>query len=85
MIHLLLNFLYNTTIFNSSGVFLLLPLFPAKNLDSSEYLQPKKVEIILSSKIASHHISGKLTTYPSPKPTFCPKRDVSVNVDLGEG
>ena len=28
---------------------------------------------------------GKLPTYPSPKPTFCPKRKVSVNVGLGEG
>ena len=24
-------------------------------------------------------VSGKLPTYPSPKPTFCPKREVSVN------
>ena len=24
-------------------------------------------------------------TYPSPKPTFCPKREVSVEVGLGEG
>ena len=30
-------------------------------------------------------ISGKLPTYPSPKPTFCPKREVSVNVGLGQG
>jgi len=28
---------------------------------------------------------GKLPTYPSPKPTFCPKSEVSVNVDSGEG
>ena len=28
---------------------------------------------------------GKLPTYPSPKPTFCPKWEVSVNVGLGEG
>ena len=30
-------------------------------------------------------VSGKLPTYPSPKPSFYPKRDVSVNVSLGEG
>ena len=29
-------------------------------------------------------VSGKLPTYPSPKPSFCPKREVSVNVSLGE-
>ena len=31
------------------------------------------------------YISGKLPTYPSPKPTFCPKWEVSINVGLGEG
>ena len=30
-------------------------------------------------------VSGKLPTYPSPKPSFCPKWEVSVNVSLGEG
>ena len=29
--------------------------------------------------------SGKLPTYPSPKPTFCPKWEVNVNVGLGRG
>ena len=29
--------------------------------------------------------SGKLPTYPSPNLTFCPKWDVSNNVNLGEG
>ena len=28
---------------------------------------------------------GKLPTYPSPNPKFCPKWEVSVNTDLGEG
>ena len=33
-----------------------------------------------------YDVSWKLPTYPSPKPTFCPKLQVSVNVDLiGEG
>ena len=27
----------------------------------------------------------KLPTYPSPNPTFCPKWDANVNVELGEG
>ena len=35
--------------------------------------------------LASLHVSGKLRTYHSPKPTFCPEREVSVNVGLGEG
>ena len=30
-------------------------------------------------------VSGKLPTYPSPKLAFCPKCEVSVNIDLGEG
>ena len=31
------------------------------------------------------YVSGKVPTYPSPKPTFCPKWELSVNVGLGEG
>ena len=33
----------------------------------------------------SLYVSAKLRTYPSPKPTFCPKWEASVNVGLGEG
>ena len=33
----------------------------------------------------SLYVSGKLPTYSSPKPAFCPKREASVNVDLGAG
>ena len=33
----------------------------------------------------SLYVSGKLPTYPSPKPIFCPKWEVSVNVELGKG
>ena len=33
----------------------------------------------------SLYVSGKLPAYPSPKPTFCPKWEVIVNVGLGEG
>ena len=32
----------------------------------------------------SSSVSGKLPTYPSPKPTFCPKWELSVNVGLGK-
>ena len=31
------------------------------------------------------YVSRKLPTYPSPKPPFCPKWEVSVNVGLREG
>ena len=31
------------------------------------------------------YVSGKLPTYPSPKPTLCSKCEVSVNVGLREG
>ena len=31
------------------------------------------------------YVSGKLPTYPSPDPTFCPKGKVRVNVGLWEG
>ena len=30
-------------------------------------------------------LGGKLPTYPSPKPTVCPKWEVSDDVDVGEG
>ena len=33
----------------------------------------------------SLYVSGKLPTYPCPKPIFCPKWEVSVNVELGKG
>ena len=32
----------------------------------------------------SFYLSGKLHTYSSPKPTFCLKWEVSINVGLGE-
>ena len=35
--------------------------------------------------MGSIYVSGKLTTYPFPNPTFCPKWEVSDNVGLGEG
>ena len=30
-------------------------------------------------------LAKRLPTYPSPKPTFCPKGEASVNVGLGNG
>ena len=36
-------------------------------------------------QIWSTKFSGKLPTYPSPKPPFCSKREVDDNVGLGEG
>ena len=33
----------------------------------------------------SLYVSGKLPTYPSSKPIFCPKWEESVNVELGQG
>ena len=33
----------------------------------------------------SLYASGKLPTYPTPEPIFCPKCEVSVVVGLGEG
>ena len=39
-------------------------------------------ELIVCKRII---VSGKLPTYPSPKPTFCPKLEVSVDVGLREG
>ena len=33
----------------------------------------------------AYSVFGKLPTYPSPKPTFCPKGEVSFNVGLGKG
>ena len=48
-----------------------------------------KFDIVLGRQkyLGSILLSGKLPTYPSPKPSFCPKWKVSVklNVSLGEG
>ena len=40
---------------------------------------------IFGSIFGSLYISGKLPTYPSPKPTFCLKWKVSVDVGIEEG
>ena len=36
-------------------------------------------------KNGSIKVSEKLPTFPSPNPRFCPKWEVTVNADLGEG
>ena len=36
-------------------------------------------------RVVALTVSGKLSTYPSPKPTVCPRWEVSVNAGLGEG
>ena len=57
----------------------------AKSLNFYFYLP--KIEIYSSWVIrpGSLYIFRKLPTYPSPKPIFCPKWEVSVKVGLGEG
>ena len=44
-----------------------------------------KSGLVFATVYASRINFGKLLTYPSPKPKFCPKSELSVNVDLGEG
>ena len=39
----------------------------------------------IQGKSIALYVSGKLFTYRFPKPKFCPKGDVSVDVGLGEG
>ena len=47
----------------------------------SLYLVPLPIHKMLGS----FYVSRKLPTYPSPKPAFCPKWEVSVYVGLWEG
>ena len=42
-------------------------------------------DITFTGKVIMDQVSGKLPTYPSPKPSFCPKWEESVNVGSGEG
>ena len=39
----------------------------------------------IQGKSIALYVSGKLFTYRFPKPKFCPKGEVSINVGLGEG
>ena len=49
---------------------------------SPDYAAQKR--IIITKKL-DHYTSGKLPTYPSPKPVFCPKWEVIINIGQGEG
>ena len=49
--------------------------FPTKSIKQSVWL----------NRPMALYVSGKLLTYPSPKPKFYPKWEVSVNVGLGRG
>ena len=49
-------------------------------------LQAQKEKIKKNGELfGTIQVTGKLPTYPSPKPTFCRKSETSVSVDLGEG
>ena len=54
-------------------------------LDSGEEDASVEAAMCKVSYCVSLYISVKLPTYPSPKPTFWLKWEVSVNVSLGEG
>ena len=56
-----------------------------KSLNFYFYLPKIKIYLSWAIRPGSLYISRKLPTYPSPKPTFCPKWEVSVKVGLGEG
>ena len=47
-------------------------------------LMPSVLPLVsgMRSRDGSIYVSGKLPTYPSPKPSFCPKWEVSVYVSL---
>ena len=57
---------------------------PKKTKNSKMVSNLGVVSFILKG-FGSLYVSGKLPTYPSPKPIFCPKWEVSVNVELGKG
>ena len=44
-----------------------------------------RASIKILIRYESLYVSENLPTYPSPKPTFCPKWEVRVNVSLGRG
>ena len=46
---------------------------------------PGEVKTRIMIHLESSYASRKLPTYPSLKPTFCPKWELSVNVGIGEG
>ena len=45
----------------------------------------ERMQILVLEITGSMYVSEELPTYPSPNLTFCPKREVSVNVRFVEG
>ena len=87
-----------STLISTSNIFIIVIYFWArvsKNKDwliaclkprNSVELKKKLSSVLWDQNIfGSLYVSGKLPTYTFPKPTFCPKWEVSVNVVLGEG
>ena len=60
-------------------VFFYIPMHPWHS--DMEYIPEKCKQ---TEHLGSMVVSRKLPTYPSPNLTFCPKKEVSVNVRLGE-
>ena len=58
--------------------------FESDLVKTNEEIAPETREIVTKNwifvKFGLLYVSGKLSTYPSPMPTFCPKWEVSVNV-----
>ena len=57
----------------------------AKNTARKAKMQLDKRQLLFEDKYLVDLGFWETPTYPSPKPTFCPKREVSANVGLGEG
>ena len=87
-----------STLISTSNIFIIVIYFWArvsKNKDwliaclkprNSVELKKKLSSVLWDQNIfGSLYVSGKLPTNTFPKPTFCPKWEVSVNVGLGEG
>ena len=64
---------YNGDVINS---------FQNESHSSIKWIAPKSEH---PKKLGSVQVSGKQPIYPSPNPTFCPKWDAHVNIELGEG
>ena len=77
------------------GRWLPLTQLPIRQVSFKSYWPGKKISSSRSTRLdffqALHNVHGslyvsrKLPTYPFPRPTFCPKWEVSVNVGLGKG
>ena len=82
-----------STLISTSNVFIIVIYFWARVSTNKDWLiaclKPRNsVELKKAEPCTlrpKDFVSGKLPTYPFPRPTFCPKWEVSVNVGLGEG